>query len=430
MNNFTVYFQKIFHLGMSKTARNTYFVFLGNIVSMFFAFLFTVILARAISLSDLGYFSALLSLMLLTSDIADFGIGSSLARFLPTMEQNKKTLLSFLKSAFLFQFFLALFLGLSIFMVSAFISQTLFHTKAFDLLVKVTTLGVIGSILSNFFLYALLARQKFIESSIFTGLGALLRLVFLIILIITSLVSLKNVIWAQSLSLIVLSLVGIFLIKLEFLSVKITRGDLNKLLSFSKYLGIARGLTAVAGKIDVLMIISLANSVEAGIYSLASRVTSIYPLLSGSFSTVLAPKIATLKNTSELKQFFVKVSIATIGLILSIIILIVIAEPFMFYLFGAEKGLPTVSVFRLLLVSMIFFVASIPSVSLAIYYLKKPFILSINSILQLIIVIVGNFILIPKFGREGAAYSLIVAYSVTLVLTSYMSFYYLRKSYG
>ena len=99
----------------SKTARNTYFIFAGNSFAMIFAFVFTVTLARLISLSDFGYFSALLSFLLITSDIADFGIGSSLPRFLPAMEKELPKLYSFLKTAFVIQLIIALtIMGLAI----------------------------------------------------------------------------------------------------------------------------------------------------------------------------------------------------------------------------------------------------------------------------------------------------------------------------
>jgi len=71
---------------LSKTARNTFLVFTGNGVSAFLSFLFTVTLVRQLSISDFGYFSALLSLLLLVTDVSDIGIGSSLSAFLPPME--------------------------------------------------------------------------------------------------------------------------------------------------------------------------------------------------------------------------------------------------------------------------------------------------------------------------------------------------------
>ena len=208
-------------------------------------------------------------------------------------------------------------------------------------------------------------------------------------------------------------------LKTHFLGVKTNAGDLKKLFKFTIFIGIARGLTAIASRLDVLMLISLRNATEAGIYSTAAKVVSIYPLLSGSFSMVLAPKIAKIQDRRVLAAFLKKAILATALIIMSNIVMMIFAYPFIIVLFG-QKAAPAVEVFRWLLLAMIFFVASIPPVTLAIYHLKKPYILSINSILQLLIVFFGNLYFIPRFGMVGPAFSLILAYALTLFLTTVM----------
>jgi O-antigen/teichoic acid export membrane protein len=122
----------------------------------------------------------------------------------------------------------------------------------------------------------------------------------------------------------------------------------------------------------------------------------------------------------------IKVSFGTLSLIGTIIVMIILADTFMTLLFTKAATAP----FQLLLVSMIFFVASIPIVSLVIYYLKKPKVLSVNSILQVIIVIVGNFILIPKFGKLGPAISLILSYGITLFTTAFYALIELKRKHA
>ncbi len=414
------------NLLFSKTARNTYLVFLGNIFSAFFAFLFTVILVRNFSFSDFGYFSALLSFLLLVSDVSDIGIGTSLSRFLPPMESQKERLLSFLKTSFLVQFIIAGSIFLIFFLFSSILSEILFHTKQMDYLVKITAIGIFFAVMVNFSQYTLSARQKFLQVGLLTSASSLFRLALLLLLIYLVSVSLTNVVWIQSITLFIAALIYFKLLGFKFLKVRRTAGDFRKLISFACLLGIARGLTAMASRLDVLMLIAFTNSTEAGIYSTASRVISIYPLLSGNFSTVIAPRLAATSDKKMLRQYMLKVILATIGLIGTIIVMLFIAKPFMVTLFG-EKTIEAVPVFRLLLISMIFFVGSIPAVSLAIYYLKKPYILTINSVLQLIIVFVGNIIFIPRFARMGAAISLILAYGITLLSTSILTYYHFRK---
>lgn len=422
-------FQTLTNLLLSKTARNTYIVFFGNGLSAFFAFIFTVIYTNKLSWNDIGYFSALLALFLLVSDLSDIGIGSSLSAFLPPLEKTKDKLAKFLKTALLLQFFIAITITATLYLFSYKLSDLLFHTREHNFLIKITIIGIFFMILANFFQYSLSARQKFYQVGFLSAFGGIIRLMLMIMIVILSAVNLSNTVYVQTLSTIILMIVALFLLKLGFLKKKFDWTDLKKLLKFTYLLGIARGLTAIASRIDVLMLISLRNPTEAGIYATASRVIAIYPLLAGSFSTVIAPKLSASSDRKILAEFLFKITLATLGLIGTILFMIIIARPFMVILFP-EKGTAAVSVFQLLLISMIFFVASIPAVSLAIYYLRKPQILTINSVLQLIIVIIGNLIFIPRYGRFGATYSLILAYGITLLLTSYLSYHFYRKKHA
>jgi len=416
---------KLLPLILSKTARNTYFIFSGNSLAMVLAFFYTIILYRIVSISDFGYYSALFSFLLLLTDIADIGIGSSLSRFLPPLKKNPIKMFGFLKSAFLTQFTTVFLIFIIIVFAAPFISQVLFHSKDLITFVRIVGLGIVGAAVGNFFLNTLYAKEKFVTASIFTIITALARLVFLLVLAGFAIVSLSNVIWALVGSFIFGSLIGMMLVNPVFLFHKSTKSDIRILLGFSSFLGIARTLTAVSSRLDVLMLMALTNSVETGIYSTASRVASLYPVFTASFISVVGPRVAVIKEV-ELKNYFTKIILATIGLIVTILIFILIAKPFMVILFS-EKSLPSVPVLRSLLISMMFFTGSIPGVALSVYYLKKPFILTVNSILQLITVIFGNLIFIPHFGRIGAAFSLIAAYGLSFLLTSFMSFYYLKK---
>lgn len=417
----------LLNLAFSITAKNTYFVFVGNSLSLVFAFIYTILLVRMLSLSDWGYYSTLFTLMLLLSDVSDIGIGTSLSRFIPPLKQQPYKQKSFLKTAFILQLIISITIALLIFLLSPIIADLIFHTSNISVLVKIISFGIIFAVITNFSIYALAAKEKFISMSLATTFVGIFRVIFLLILILFSQVFLYQVIIAQVLSYLFVAVIGIILIKPTFILVKKTKGDLKRLLTFTSYLGVARILTSLSGKLDVIMLLALTNDpLSTGIYATASRLTAMYPLFSGSFSTVIAPKISSINDLPQLNNFLMKVILVTLGLISTIIFLIIFAHPFISILFGI-KAIQAVPVFRLLLISMIFFVGSIPSVSMAIYYLKMPQILSINSILQLIIVVLGNLYFIPKYGRFGACYSLILAYGVTLFFTSFLTYYYFKK---
>ncbi|MCL4338858.1 oligosaccharide flippase family protein [Patescibacteria group bacterium] len=415
-------------LFLSKTAMNTYMIFVGNGLSAFLAFVFTVTLVRNVSLADFGYFSALLSFMMLVTDVSDTGIGSTLSAFLPPLEDDKKRFFSILKAAFILQTIIALVVTTVLFIFSYAIANILFHTVKLDLLVKITTLAIFFNIMGTFFTYVLSARQKFLQVAFLSAFSSLMRVVLLVCLILFSMVFLQNVLWIHVFYLLITAVIAFIFVDVEFLKFKKIPGELRKFVSFSYFIGIARGLTAIASRLDVLMLIAMTNPVQAGIYSTASRIISVYPLLTGSFSTVIAPRLSAATDHKSINKYIYKVIFATFGIMSTNVFLIIFARPFMITLFGTDKGGPAVTVLQLLLVAMMFFVGSIPSVALSIYYLRKPFIITFNSILQLIIVAVGNLVFIPKYGRLGPAVSLILAFGITLLLTSCMSFYYYAKT--
>lgn len=428
MRNIKHHSKRLMDLMLTKTAINTYVVFFGNGLSAFFAFLFFLISFRTMRIEDFGYFSAMLSFLLLVSDLADVGIGSSLSAFLPPLEINLNSLYSFLKTAFLLQIGIAVLLSCVLFILSQFLSNILFHNLNLAWFVRIWILGIFCTIIANFFQYTLSARQKFYQVGFLSAFSSILRVVFIGVLIEFSFVNLFSISWLHVFTFVFTGIAAFLFIKPAFLKAIRIREDLRKLVKFTSFLAISRGLTSLASRLDVLMLISLAGPKEAGIYSIASRVISIYPLLAGSFSMVVAPKMSTIGNKEHLKKFISKVIFGTIGIIASVVFLIIIGKPFMITLFS-QKAAPAVPAFKLLLVSMVFFVASIPIVSMTIYYLRKPQILSVNSVIQLLIVVIGNLYFIPKFGTLGPAISLILSYGVTLFTTLGFSLYYLRKKH-
>ncbi|KKQ26248.1 MAG: Polysaccharide biosynthesis protein [Microgenomates group bacterium GW2011_GWC1_37_12b] len=205
------------NLLVSETARNTYAVFIGNAVSAVLAFIFTVTLVRRLTLSDFGYFSALLSFMLLLTELSDIGIGQSLSSFLPRLEKTVSALHSFLKASFVIQLAISSVVSFTIIIFSLTVSRLLFHTDKFAGLVILTAIGIYATVLSNFVNNSLSARKKFLKVAFLTVFGAFLRLALLIVIILFSVVTLNNSVLVQSLSLVILMLAALSVHKFSFL---------------------------------------------------------------------------------------------------------------------------------------------------------------------------------------------------------------------
>jgi O-antigen/teichoic acid export membrane protein len=201
-----------------------------------------------------------------------------------------------------------------------------------------------------------------------------------------------------------------------FLFVKVGKDIYSKLLRFSGWLGVNRAISSISGRLDVQMLAAMAGATVTGFYSISSRLALFIVLLISSFSSVLAPRLASFGDKERERVYVKKAFLATIPFILGVIFWIVIAEPFITILFGT-KYLPSVPYFRALAASMIPFIVTAPSVPTIIYAIKKPIYIGVFSFFQLIAIFLINLILIPKVGAFAPSIAFGVVYIILAIYT-------------
>lgn len=409
-------------LVFSQVAKSTSYVFAGNISSALFSFLFTIILVRYLSIENFGYFSALLSLMILVTTFTDIGIGSTLSAFIPTLKKNKVRENQFLKSAFVIQILVLLLIFILVVVSARFISGFLLKNENSSFLIIIMAIVAIFNVLCNFYISALSARKQFHKIGIQAVFGGVVRCVLLFTLIMMTKVTLENIMWVEVFHFGILAFFLIGLVNFEFLNAHFNVSDAKKLLSFTPFVGISKIISSIYSRLDILMLVALGSSIDAGLYSIAFGIISVFQLLSHSFMSVIAPDIASISNLKSARIYLGKVVFAISILIGFAIILFVTAHPFMRVLFGS-KGENAAQVLQLLLVGILFYLAVIPFSSLILYYFRKPYVLTLNGFLQLGIIIIGNLYFIPLYGKLGPTYSLILAYACTFFISTFWVLY-------
>ena len=392
------------------------------------AFFFTVIVARALSPSEFGIFSALMALTVLFSELFDLGIGSALNRFVPPLilQGKKEEVKIFFKTAFKFEAAVGLILLALIFLFSSYLAKIIFHDAGFSFLVKIAGVGGLGFIMFTLIACAFSARGAFAKLFLVYSLYALPRVIFSGIFFLSGKLNLVSSLLIFIVTTYLTFPLAVFLLPFDFLRAQEVKGRLRQILSFSGFMGVSRALLAVSSRLDVLMLISLASAFGAGVYSAAFRISYVYPLIVGSFTMVLAPKFSSFENFTQALSFFKKVGLATLGLISTIPIFLFFSRPLVLLVFGPsyEEAIP---VLQGLLLSLIPFLVNIPFVNLLIYTFKKPIISTISSLSGLLIIFLLNFLLIPSFGRFAPVVSLSVSYLSSFFLSLIFLFYYVRK---
>lgn len=408
----------------SKTAKDTSILFAGNIYTAFVGFLLTILLARAISVEEMGVFSAFTNLMLLLGSVSDPGISAGLIKFI-AQDGKENIKAKYISAALIIQLVIYSTIALLLLLFSNQVSKNLLATNN-TFLIYILLIAILSQVLWTFSSYTLRARMKFVKSTVVDSITGTARFAAIFILIYTSTVNLLNSVFFYSITTLTSSLVGFYFLRNNFSFRAIPRKIYFSIIKFSGWLGVNKVASVLAGKIDIQMIALLVGAVSTGYYAIPSRLIFFVTVLVGSFSAVIAPRLASFNNHSKEKAYILKTLLFSLLIIFGLGIWFVIAEPFITILFG-EKYIESVLIFRLLIISMVPFVLTTPSVNAIIYGMKKPGLVGYFSVFQLISVIILNFLFIPKHGAIGATYTLII---VNIFLAIYSWFFTVKHYFS
>ena len=414
----------------SATAKDTFVLFSGNILIAFWGFLFILIVARALTVYDFGVFSAVLNFVVILSSIADIGISTGSVNFVSehTARGEDEKANEYIKSSFLIRIFIVLAISVAVAVFAPFVSSTFLATRDPKIAIWAAIIPIF-LFPDSFFPYILQAKKKFFQSILVGNVFYIVRLLFALAFYLVGGLTISKAYWAFGAGFLIEVILIFFFVKIKFMYSRPQNEEYKKLLKFSGWMGVSRVTSSVSGRLDIQMLASMVGAIATGLYSIPARLSSFISILSGSFSSVLAPRLAGFGNKGNERKYILKSLLATIPIVVGVVVWIIVAKPFILILFG-EKYLASVPIFQALALVQIPFLFSTPSTSAIIYSMKKTIYIGIFSSFQLIVILVLNFILIPKFGVYGPIISIGVA-NIVLVIYSWwivIKHYWIDKS--
>ncbi len=385
----------------SGTAKDTFILFTGNVGSAFWGFLFTIIVARGLTVSDFGIFSAALNLVIILSSLADIGVSTGSVNFVAEnlARGDTKKANEYIKASFIIRLAIVLVLSLIIFVLAPIVSVRLLATVDPKVAVWAAVLPIF-LFPDLFFQYILQAKRKFLHSTIYDNSFYVARLVFALIYYLTGTLTMTKSFLAFGAGFLVTVVFTFIYIKTDFLFSKPAKEEYHKLLRFSGWIAVNRIISSISGRLDITMLAAMAGATVTGLYSIPSRLATFIIVLSGSFSSVLATRLASFGNKEKERKYIIKSTLALLPISAVIILWIIFAKAFMLILFG-QKYLPAVPIFQALAASQIPFLLTVPAVSAIIYSMKKTVYIGTLSFFQLGAIFVLNFYLIPRYGVFG-----------------------------
>lgn len=411
------YINKARSLVLSSTAKDTYVLFGGNVFSAFLGFIYTLLVARALSVSDFGIFSAATNLVVILTSLTDLGISSGAVNFVAEnySKNDIKSSNEFIKASAVIRLVVTLVVSIIIIIFSSFVSPKLLATN--DPSVSIWT-GVISISLAlpMLFPFILQAEKRFISSIIADNVLYLSRLVFAVGFMFLFVMTIGRSLFSFALGGIVGTIVGSILLNPRFFLAKPKKETYLKLMKFSGWLGVNRLISSISGRLDIQMLAVIAGATATGLYSIPNRLAGFVIVLTSSFSGVLASRLAAFSDREKERNYIIKATLALIPIILGLILWIVMAEPFIVILFG-DKYIEAVPVFQALTASMIPFVFTAPSVTAIVYSIKKTVFIGAFSFFQLAAIFLLNLYLIPKYGIYGPTITFGVVNSILAIYT-------------
>lgn len=422
------YISYLYTLALSQTARSTYITTCGAGLNAFLGFVFWIIVARSVSPADFGLFSVVINLVSILFILCDVGFSSSVIRFLPqAIRDNKKEeVKKIVKLSFLVVLALSGLLAFFLAFFSSPLASTFFAKKELSLPLAIASVSLIGLSLSYLFVSILQGQQKFLFGVITESSILLTKVLATIILFWLGRLNLVSVLIIFSLTSFTGFIIALFFVRPTFLLSKTDFSLAKILFGFGAWVALARIANAISSKIDTLMLVRFVEAAEVGFYAAAQKMTFVFPVLVTGVSVVLQPKFASLKTTSETKSFIKKSILLVSSLFVPAIVLFIIAPYITVWIYGAVYK-PAILIFRYLLVSSSFFIATTVPMITILYYLGQPKFFATISILQLLLIFLANLFLIPKFGVIGPALSLAIAYAVIFVVSSLFVYQKLKE---
>jgi O-antigen/teichoic acid export membrane protein len=418
-----------------RLAKGSTIVFTAMVLSGFVGFLLRVFLAHSLSLSDYGLFYAVFAFVSFFTIFCDLGLNSAIVKHIPEFSVRREfgAVKSSIVLTALFQAMFAFFVAAMLFIFSGQISLAVFRTGA-----AVTPL----QILSAWFFVT--AFYQLIRSS-FQGFQnmpayALMDTFWIMLVLLAAVLSVgvlgqgvKGVASAYLIATLVMFASALaYLVRRyqRFFKEKmlITKTLLKRLFVFALpvFIGGLGGI--IMGYMATIMITVTRTLPEVGYYQAAQPTASVLLYFVGALTAVFFPMVSELWAKREKKllveglRFLTKFSFI---LILPFAFLFIAFPEIVIRLLFGEGYLAGAVTLQILACSAI--VSTLFAVlSCAIVGIGKPVVNMKVVGAMACLDFVGNLLLIPPYGIEGAAIATLSACTLGLVLM----FYYARKFVG
>lgn len=407
----------------------------GSFLSMFLGFLTTPIITRMVDPVDYGQFSIFVMYSNLAIMVLYLGLDQSMIRYFyedESFEYRQALLKKCVKAPVITT------IGASIAAISLY--ETGLFPFEFDGTV-LFCLCVYTFILVLYRFSLLLIRLQY-KTKLYSALGVVQKIVYIVIifvlLFLTSVSHMMALVAATMAAVFLCMVISIFAERKSwklFQSKQSACTITNKtLLTYGAPYIISIGITSLFQAIDKISLNMFCTYAEVGIYSSTMSLIHIFNIVQTTFNTLWAPMaIEHYTKDKEDKTYYQKGNQAITVLMFFVGISLILIKDVFAILLG-EKYREAAYILPFLIFNPIMYTISETTVN-GLVFMKKSKLQVVVAVVACIINIIGNMILVPIYGCQGAAISTGISYIVFFTMRTVLSnkFFYvdfkLKKFY-
>jgi len=398
----------------------------GIMLNKFLSFLLIPVYTYFFSPADLGLYNLIQSLWLFIILIYVYGMETSFIRFFIDAKEDKvkteiysTSLLLITLTSLIFSVIIYLLAGT----VSNFIGFE--NIEKGKYLIKILSVLLFFDTISRFPLLLLRAELKAKTYFILTVSSLIINLVFNVVFIIIFKFNVEAILYSYIISVIFTLFVGLIITK-KFFTFKFSFKEAKELVIYGNkfiYFGLFLLLIDVS---DRFFLKYYFDESIVGIYSANYRLGTVMSLAIAAFRFSWTPYFLNLSENPENKKIISNTFTYFIfaGLFL-FLFFVFFTEPVVKFTFGGYSLLDPKYYSGLVIIPIIllsyFFSGLFANLNVVPFYTNKTSILFYISLEGLIINVLLNIILIPKFEMLGAAYSTLVTYAIMFLHIYFVS---------
>lgn len=305
----------------------------------------------------------------------------------------------------------------------------------YSIIVLLIIFTLILNIINRYSQLILRMEQKGILFSIFEVELRLVELFAIIMFYYLVGGSFEFLIYSKVIAYIVVAVLGIIVVRKSWISIefdkRINKSSTKEILKFGYPLAFSTAITWLFQATDRLAINSWSSADELGIYVSAFNVVMGLNLLQVSFTNYWIPLSLEkfLKGDKYQNKIFFKKANDLISIIMILSVLIIILfKNWIIKILGSEY-FNAVYLIPLLVFGPFMKTVS-ESTGNGIRFYKKVHWTLIISLIICVFNIIGNYLLVPKFGGKGAAISTSISYIIYFIIRTHISKYFYNISYN